>query len=391
MDGAVTNRISKDRHQGESRRVPVPSNGLAFEDLRRELREQLEAVSCRPEDEQRGLMVELGLVASGLPEPWGRSASLVERVVIEEELDRAGLKLPRLGVGEWALAAISAYGTDEQRHRWIGSTLRGDVQWCQMFSEPDAGSDLAALSTRAERTDGGWTLTGQKIWTSHSAEADFGLCLARTSIGAPRHAGITCFVIEMRTPGLTVSPMRDMTGADGFSQIFLDDVFVSASNVVGGVGDGWRVTRTTLNTERRSIAGGAASANQTADDLIGLARRLSPAELSRSLDVVSGLVAEARVCAMLEERAAAQALAGAEFGASASVAKLISAEHQQRLEEVGLNLLGQEGLLDACAEAGTWAHGFLLSRCLTIAGGTSEIQRNVIAERILGLPRDPSV
>ena len=191
------------------------------------------------------------------PAPWGRGASPLEQLVIDEELAAAGVLRPHLAVGAWALPTLIAHGTAEQQERWVRPTLHGRLNWCQLFSEPGAGSDLAALSTRAERVEGGWVLNGQKVWTSLAQTADFGICLARSDPDAGKHAGITYFIVDMRAEGIDIRPLRELTGAAMFNEVFFNDVFVPDDAVVGAPGDGWRIGRTTLANERVSMSTGA--------------------------------------------------------------------------------------------------------------------------------------
>jgi alkylation response protein AidB-like acyl-CoA dehydrogenase len=294
-------------------------------------------------------------------------------------------------VGAWAAPTIAAHGTPEQQERWVGPTLLGDIAWCQLFSEPEAGSDLASLTTRATRTDGGWLLTGQKVWTTMAAEADWGICLARTNPTARKHLGITYFIVDMRSPGIDIRPLRELTGLAMFNEVFLDDVFVPDDCVIGEVDGGWPLARTTLANERVSMGSGS-SFGGGIEALIGLvAERVADGGLTADallLDQLGALVAEAHSVAVMGLRATARSVTGATPGPEASVRKLLGVEHDQRTQELGLALLGPEGATTVGA-AGQWTFGFLANRCLTIAGGTSEIQRNVIGERLLGLPRDP--
>jgi alkylation response protein AidB-like acyl-CoA dehydrogenase len=299
--------------------------------------------------------------------------------------------VPHLNIGGWAAPTIAVHGSPEQQERWVGPTLRGEIAWCQLFSEPGAGSDLAALTTKAVRTDGGWMLTGQKVWTSMAAEADWGICLARTDPTAPKHQGITYFVVDMRSPGLDVRPLREITGMAMFNEVFLDEVFVPDAAVIGEVDGGWPLARTTLANERVSMGSGSSFGGGIEALLRLVAERTAAGDLDpdpRLLDDLGALVAEALAVAAIGMRATARSLTGAAPGPEASVRKLLGVEHDQRTQELGLLLLGPEGATTAGA-AGQWTFGFLANRCLTIAGGTSEIQRNVIGERLLGLPRDP--
>src|SRR5437588_8780424 len=329
-----------------------------------------------------------GYLAPHWPRPWGRDAGAVEQLVIDQELRRARVRRPHLAVGAWALPTIIAHGTPEQQERWVRPTLYRGLAWRQMFSEPGAGSDLASLSTKATRSSGGWMLSGQKVWTSMAAEADWAICLARTSADAPKHRGITYFIVDVAGEGIDVRPLRELTGQAMFNEVFLSDVFVPDDCVIGAVDDGWRLARTTLANERVSMGTGS-SFGLVVDTLLQLVARLQRPEAAEGiLAEVGQLLAESSTLAVLGLRTTLRALGGAEPGPESSGRKLAGAEHDQRVQELGLSLLGPEGSTTV-GEAATWTDGFLANRCLTIAGGTSEIQRNVIAERLLGLPKDP--
>ena len=269
----------------------------------------------------------------------------------------------------------------------MGPTLRGEMNWCQLFSEPGAGSDLASLSTKASRADGGWLLSGQKVWTSMARDADWGICLARTDPTLPKHSGITCFFVDMRSDGLDIRPLRELTGEAMFNEVFLSDVFVPDDCVVGDVDDGWRLARTTLANERVSMGAGS-SFGAGVEGLLRIVADRGLTDDSLVRDEVGACVTEAQSLALLGFRSTLRALSGADPGPESSVRKLLGVEHEQRVQELGLTLLGPEAAA-ADGDAEQWAFGFLANRCLTIAGGTSEVQRNVIAERLLGLPRDP--
>ena len=266
-------------------------------------------------------------------------------------------------------------------------TLRGDVVWCQLFSEPGAGSDLAALATRATKVPGGWTLDGQKVWTSVAQRAHMGICLARTDPDAPKHRGITYFLVDMRSPGITVRPLREITGAALFNEVFFDGCFVPDECVVGEVNGGWLLARTTLANERVSLSSDSAFGGVLEEVLALFASRPELGD-PVTLDRLGALTAEAQSLAQLGLRATIRSVNRLEPGPESSVGKLAGAEFDQRVHEFGLDLLGPEGVRSDGAAA-SWAHGVLQSKCLTIAGGTSEVQRNVIGERLLGLPRDP--
>jgi alkylation response protein AidB-like acyl-CoA dehydrogenase len=360
------------------------------ESLRDEIRAVVAEVAAGGEADQRAAVAEAGLIMPHWPAPWGRGASPLEQLVIDEELAAAGVQRPHLAVGAWALPTLIAHGTAEQQERWVRPTLHGRLNWCQLFSEPGAGSDLAALSTRAERVEGGWILNGQKVWTSLAQIADFGICLARSDPDAAKHAGITYFIVDMHTEGLDIRPLRELTGAAMFNEVFFNDVFVPDDAVVGEPGDGWRIGRTTLANERVSMSSGASFGNGVESLIRTVARRSergepSPASLE---DRLGHLIAEAQSVALLGHRSTLRTLSGVDPGSGSSVRKLLGVEHEQRVQEMGMALYGADGaVLDGQAQR--WEQGFLSTRCLTIAGGTSEVQRNVIAERILGQPRDP--
>ena len=360
------------------------------ESLREEIRAVVAGVAAVAEADRRVAIAEAGLIMPHWPAPWGRGASPLEQLVIDEELAAAGVPRPHLAVGAWALPTLIAHGTPEQQERWVRPTLHGKLNWCQLFSEPGAGSDLAALSTKAERVEGGWILNGQKVWTSLAHTADFGICLARSDPDAGKHAGITYFIVDMHAEGLDIRPLRELTGAAMFNEVFFNDVFVPDDAVVGAPGDGWRIGRTTLANERVSMSTGASFGPGVESLTRTVARRSERGEPSPpSVEERLGhLIAEAQSVALLGHRSTLRTLSGVDPGSGSSVRKLLGVEHEQRVQEMGMSLYGANGaVLDGSAER--WEQGFLSTRCLTIAGGTSEVQRNVIAERMLGQPRDP--
>ncbi len=377
------------RALGGVRRVlelELPPDGEAIrQEIRRVVAEVAEA-----EDpvERRRRMVRHGLITPHWPPPYGRDAGPVEQLVIDEEMHEAHIRRPVLAVGAWALPTIVAHGTLEQQERWVGPTLEGELTWCQLFSEPGAGSDLASLSTRAERVEGGFVLNGQKVWTSIARRADWGICLARTDPDAAKHAGITYFLVDMKSEGIEVRPLREITGEAMFNEVFFNDVFVSDDCVVGQVNDGWRLARTTLANERVSMASGATFGFGIEMILSWVGRHEELEKDAVTLDSIGGLLAEAQSIALLGERTTLRSVSGVDPGPEASVRKLLGAEHEQRVQEFGIVLLGASGATTE-QDAAIWSRGFLSTRCLTIAGGTSEVQRNVIGERLLGLPRDP--
>jgi alkylation response protein AidB-like acyl-CoA dehydrogenase len=355
------------------------------EPLRAQVRAELaEIAAARPAD-RHGRLAEGGWVVPHLPRPWGRDAGPLEQLVIAEEMRAAGLRAPGLAIGAWVVPALVQYGTTEQQERFLPPTLRGELIWCQLFSEPGAGSDLAGLSTRAERAEGGWRLTGQKIWTSLAKEAAWAICVARTDPDAPRHDGISYFLVDMTSPGVQVRPLREMTGDALFNEVFLDEVFVPDDLVVGGVNQGWRVARTTLANERVSLSQSwtfGCGNPELIEAVHGLGAGAGQAVLERA----GRLVAEGHAIDLLGMRVTLKQLSGTEPGATGSVRKLLGMRHAQRVAEECWSLTGPEG-----AVGGTrWSRAVLFTRALTIGGGTTDIQLNIIGERILGLPRDPA-
>ncbi|MBM3673878.1 MAG: acyl-CoA dehydrogenase [Actinobacteria bacterium] len=372
---------------GARRRLAVDLPEEA-EGLRAELRTFLASLHGMGPDEQRVKIAEAGYIAPQWPKPWGRDAGAVEQVVVDAEFRAAKIVRPGINIGAWALPPLMVYGTSEQQERWIPPTLRGEIGWCQLFSEPGAGSDLAGLSTRAERVEGGWVVNGQKVWTSMAKEADWGILLARTNPDAPKHDGISFFILDMSTPGIEIRPLRELTGHAFFNEVFFDDVFVPDDCLVGREHDGWRATRTSLANERVFMGSGSTIGRGV--------RGILDAVRARGLDHDTAVLAETGelvvrdyALAVLRFRLTLTALGGADpSGSEASVRKLLGVEHDQKVQEVGLGLCGPGGAVFDGVPMG-WSHQFLFTRNLTIAGGTSEIQRNIIGERVLGLPRDP--
>ncbi|MGW9037729.1 acyl-CoA dehydrogenase family protein, partial [Streptomyces sp. NPDC055721] len=362
-------------------RLDLPPEADAY---RREAREALApAVGLDPAAARRAL-APTGYAAPHLPEPYGLGADPLRQLSVQRESDDAGITLPGLGIGAWVVPSLLAHGTPEQQETHLGPTLRGERLWCQLFSEPGAGSDLASLRTRAERTeDGGWRITGQKVWTSAAQWAHHGILLARTDPTAPKHKGLTYFLVDMRnTPGIDIRPLKEITGDSLFNEVWFDDAILPADAVVGEVNDGWRVARNTLGNERVHMA------DQVAFDtgLEALIEQAAQADSSVRARI-GALLAEAHALACIGLRTTLLQVSGLEPGAGASVRKLVQTLHQQKVAELTLELLGPEGALrEGPGERAL--HGMLMSRCLTIAGGTTQVQLNVVAERLLGLPRD---
>lgn len=291
----------------------------------------------------------------------------------------AKVERPDLVIGWWAAPTILEHGTPEQIERFVPATMRGEFLWCQLFSEPGAGSDLASLRTKAVRADGGWLLTGQKVWTSAAHKARWGVCLARTDPDAPKHKGITYFLVDMTTPGIEIRPLREITGDSLFNEVFLDNVFVPDEMVVGAVNDGWRLARTTLANERVAMATGTALGNPMEE----LLKVLGDMELDvAQQDRLGRLILLAQAGALLDRRIAELAVGGQDPGAQSSVRKLIGVRYRQALAEYLMEVSDGGGLVENRA-----VYDFLNTRCLTIAGGTEQILLTVAAERLLGLPR----
>ncbi|WP_280253852.1 acyl-CoA dehydrogenase [Nocardia abscessus] len=345
-----------------------------------ELAAEVARIAALPADRQRDALVEAGLAMPHWPRPYGRAADPMTGLVISEELRRAGLTAPDLAIGGWAIPTLLQHGTPEQIERFAWPTLRGEVVWCQLFSEPEAGSDLAALRTTAKKVDGGWVLRGQKVWTSLGDKANWAICLARTDPDAPKHRGITYFLVDMHSTGLEVRPLVQITGEARFSEVFLDDVFVPDDGVVGALNNGWKIARSTLATER--VAMGGNGIGPVLEELIAKSPATGPgAELVN--DRLGGFVAEAVAGLLLEQRAAVKLLAGGDPGAQSSVRKLVGVRHRQAVAEFAVETAGVSGAQDSEV-----VKEFLLTRCLSIAGGTEQILLTVAGERILGLPRD---
>jgi alkylation response protein AidB-like acyl-CoA dehydrogenase len=345
----------------------------------------LTAIAALPPDQQRTALADAGYLAPHWPAPYGRDAGPAEQVAIDKAMAAAGIRRPDLVIGGWAAPTILRHGTPEQCERFVGPTLRGDITWCQLFSEPEAGSDLASLRTRAERVEGGWQLSGQKVWTSLAKFADWAICLARTDPEAPKHKGISYFLVDMRSPGIDVRPLREITGDAVFNEVFLDKVFVPDDCLVGEENGGWRLARTTLANERVAMSGGS-SLGEAVERLLAVAAGQNRADDPTEHDRIGHLAAQGMATALLDLRDTLRALAGREPGPESSVRKLVGVAHRQAVAEAILDLLGpaaatQDGPL------ATASHEFLLTRCLSIAGGTTQVLRGVVAERVLGLPR----
>ena len=286
---------------------------------------------------------------------------------------------------------LMAHGNDAQRVRFLPPMLRGDEVWCQLFSEPGAGSDLASLGCRAVRDGDEWVINGQKVWTSMGHFADYGILLARTDPDAPKHAGITFFIVDMRTEGIDVRPLRQITGIAHFNEVFLNDVRIPAGNVVGEVNQGWRVAHTTLTSERGAIGG--STLGPFFNDFVQLARDSGADSDPVHRQGLASLFIRTELLRFLRLRVQSAMSRGEMPGAEASVMKLAYSRHWAQSADLVESMLGAEGtLFDYHDEQnGYWQRWFLGQWSVRLGGGTDEIQRNVMGERVLGLPREPEV
>jgi alkylation response protein AidB-like acyl-CoA dehydrogenase len=377
LRAAVTAFAEKGVRRGHT--VDLPEGAEQYRQAAMDFRAELEAADA---DDRQKLWARSGYLQPHWPTPYGRGADSVEQLIIEDALK--GLDKPSLGLGEWVVPTLLQHGSAEQLERLLWPSLEGEVRWCQLFSEPGAGSDAAAVATKAKRVDGGWTVTGQKVWTSDAANCQRGLATVRTDPNAAKHKGITAMVIDLADPAVQIRPLTEITGETLFNEVFFDDVFVPDGDVVGDVNAGWTVAMAAFGNERVSIGGG--SVTITADALLGLFARHRAGDVGFARDV-GALLIEAYTLAAMNLRQAARAVFDAGPGIEGNIAKLFGAEHAQRVAELAMRIAGPAILTGGEPEV---VHDYLFSRCLTIAGGTSEIVRNLIAERILRLPRDPA-
>lgn len=356
---------------------------------RAEIQAQVESLAELSGREQTDALADGGWITPHLPKPWGRDADALDQVLIHQEFTAAKITKPDLALAAWMVPSLVAHGTDEQQKRYLPATLRGEHFWCQLFSEPGAGSDLASLTTKAVKVDGGWRLTGSKVWNSLAQFSDMGFCLARTNPTAPKHKGISYFLVDMKAPGVTVRPLKELTGSALFNEVFLEDVFVADNDVVGEVDHGWEVARNTLSNERVSLGTKELPLYAGTKSLLTWARGQ---ELDAvAADRVGQLMADGHAVRVLNQRATILQLDGSDPGTASSVSKLLNMRFGQDASEFVHAEFGHAGAVgDESTPAGKWASYLLAGRATTIYGGTSEVQLNIIAERILGLPRDPA-
>ncbi|MBS1847837.1 MAG: acyl-CoA dehydrogenase family protein [Actinobacteria bacterium] len=324
----------------------------------------------------------------------GRGGRPMEASIFAQEQGRFGVSTGIFAVSHGMVGpTLMRHGTPEQQQRYLPAMLRGDDIWCQLFSEPEAGSDLAGLRTRAvhDTATDEWVVTGQKVWTSQAGESSMGILLARTDPNVPKHQGITYFLLDMSTPGIEIRPLRQMTGHSHFSEVFFDEVRVPAAQIVGGVGNGWKVAVTTLSNERAAISGSERGKE------LGLVLDLVRSTGSVDDPVVRQRVADCHtrhmILTFLSYRMQTALSQGKPLGAEASVMKLFYAEHLKRLADLAVAVEGPAGMLvgDDAPSQGLWQNRMLAALSIKIAGGSNEIQHNVIAERVLGLPRETQV
>jgi len=345
-------------------------------------------------------LAEAGYVVPHWPKPWGLEADPIHQLIIDDELRRAGVSRPTnpIAIG-WGGPTILHAGTQEQKDRYLFPLLAGEELWCQLFSEPEAGSDLANLATRAVRDGDVYVVNGQKIWTSLAQFAKFGILVARSNPDSPKHTGISYFICPMDLPGIEVRPIVEMTGTATFNEVFFTDVRIPAENLVGEENKGWALAKVTLGNERVSLSSGGAlwGNGPSAVDLIEAVRKEGGATDPLARQRLARIWIEGELLRLIRLRTVSARVRGEQPGPEASVRKLLADEHGQRLMNLAKDLSGAHGMLaDGAGPLGGtdrygWQHGFLFTPALTIGGGTTEVQRNIVAERVLGLPHDIDV
>ena len=344
-------------------------------------------------------LYDAGFIGVTWPKEYGgQGLTFVEEMILHQEmaLQKSPPMLNVLGVG-MAGPTIIAYGTEEQKKRYPPKILSCEEIWCQGYSEPNAGSDLASLQTRAVKDGEHWVINGQKVWTSLAHIADWMMLLARTDPDAPKHKGITYFLLDMKTPGVTVKPLKQLTGDAEFNEVFFDNVRVHESRVLGGVNNGWAVGLTTLMYERLALGFGLqVRLRISVDQLVDMARRMEKNGRSATKDPVmrqklAQLWIDTESLKYTGARAVTRLLKGELPGPEASAGKMMWVETHQRLQELAMEIQGPYSQLargaSAAVDGGLWQYSFLRSRANSIEGGTTEIQKNIIGERVLGLPK----
>ncbi len=340
-----------------------------------------------------------GYVAPHWPQPYGLGADALQQLIIDQELQRANISRPSnpIGIG-WAGPTILFAGTKQQQQKYLPNLLSGAEFWCQLFSEPDSGSDLASLRTRAELDGDEWIINGQKIWTSGAQYAKFGILLARTNPDAPKHKGITYFICPMDSPGIVIRPIKSMAGAESFNEVFFTDVRIPMANVVGDVNDGWRLAKVTLGNERVSLSTGGVlwGYGPTALDVIESVRATGGIKNCVMRQNIARIYTEHVLLEIIRMRTLTQRLRGAQPGPESSIRKIIADEHGQHVMALARDLIGADAMLTGVENESkktlqnhAWYSGYMFSQALTIGGGTGEVQRNILGERVLGLPHEP--
>ena len=331
-----------------------------------------------------------GYVVPHWPAPYGLGADPVHQVIIDEELAGAGVRRPSnpIGIG-WAGPTLLYAGTAEQQARYLPRLLSGEDFWCQLFSEPGSGSDLAGIGTRAVRDGDEFVVNGQKIWTSGAQFARFGILIARTDPDLPKHKGISYFVCPMDLPGIEIRPIREMTGGETFNEVFFTDVRIPAANLVGELNDGWRLAKVTLGNERVSLSTGGVlwGMGPTAPQVLDALQANGPIRDPHIRQRLAAVHTEHVVLDLIRLRTVSARLRGAQPGPEASVRKVLADEHGQHVMAAARDVLGAAAMVTGDA----WYDGFMFSQALTIGGGTGDVQRNIVAERVLGLPADVDV
>jgi alkylation response protein AidB-like acyl-CoA dehydrogenase len=369
-----------------SKAIELPPEAEA---IRTEVRAFAESIKDLSSDEQRARLIETGYVMPHWPKPYGRDAGAVEQLVIEQEFEAAGIKRPGYGITGWNILTLIQYANPDQVERWVKPALNQDVIWCQLFSEPDAGSDAAGIKTKATRVEGGWLVNGQKVWTSGAHYAGMGFATVRTNPDVPKHDGITTMVIDMHAEGVEVRPLKMTSGGSEFNEVFFNDVFVPDDDVVGPVDGGWTVARATLGNESVSIGGGQGGMSMPGAALVA-PFDANPDRLTGGAARIGRYIAQHQAMGLLNLRSAHRAVSGAEPGPEGAITKLVLSELGHEAAAVLTELNGPEAaFMDGPGAMSNML--VLMHRGMSIAGGTSEIKRSQIGERILGLPRDPLI
>jgi alkylation response protein AidB-like acyl-CoA dehydrogenase len=360
-----------------------------------------EAESVARQKAMQASLYDAGLAGLTVPKALGgQGLGVREQFTFNEEIAGHGLENGHLVIGlGMVVPTLIAHGTPDQQQRYLGPLLRGEEKWCQFFSEPGAGSDLASLTTRAVRDGDEWVVTGQKVWTSGARHSAYGILLARTDLDVAKHEGLTMFVCPVDRPGITIRPLRQITGSSGFNEVFFDEVRLGAEHVLGPVGGGWRVGVTTLMNERATLgAGRAGSGAAVAAQLIATARAVGVADDATVRDALADFWIRETIVSYLGQRLRAAVLAGRQPGPEGSIAKLAFGTLAWRAGELGIRFGGMATLAwpgDAPMVTGQpphgWARALLQAPAQTIAGGTTEVQKGIIGERLLGLPKEPAV